>query len=1213
MDLRQQAKNVAKAGRYGDSMLLHVNPVEMKGLRQSLPITKNPKTGQDEAFLPFLAPLLGSIAAPALFTSLGGALGTGALGTALTTLGSKAALAGAIGSGLGTYAATGDLEKGIMSGLTGFGIGQAIKMLPGNVAAETLSSNAIDSATQSGQVLNEAALQNITDASTLAANQGAQQAALRTPIDNIRSALSPSVSPEVIAAKTGAVVPATAGTTTVGLGTPSMGDFAKGAMNTVMDPSVLYPTTIGATGTAMIEQEEQMASDTARLLKEEEERKRKYQEYYDNLIASIDNPAGFQTGGFTGFDNPIFALDGGSYGNFGDFGSYYDPVEPPFIPPTNNPPVYTPPSYNPLGQFPPNYQGGFQGERVQIPRINELAYDNQTIGVDPFRPSYDPGYNAFFNAPFYSGIPAVINPYSSFNPLDFMGNVAMPTPPVVPPVNPPINPPVPPISVPPIQVPPIDPPDEGIEPPAPDPVEPPVTQPGGPGVIDPGKQPPPITSIEYDPLSDPRIFDLINQRIESTIQDLGVPTGGFGQFAPRTDQDIQALIDQSISGIPQPTFNENELVDRLRNQFVSYDRLPDVIPEPVVGGSTFDPSDIYGQLGELRGQLSSLPQGGGRSDADIQALIDQSLQGFQPSSGMLPRSDEDIQALINQSLSGLPTYGDDFTSINQRLDELYNRPQFTPFDPSELLGQFGSLQNEFGQLQGQFEGINFDDFARRSDIVPPNFDDRFMSIDQQLSDLRNAPGFDISSLNLPDFTQFATQSDLGNLSQQQAGFAQDLGNLQGQFTSLPDFNQFVTQSQLPTMPDLSQFALQSQLFDPSGIQQQLGGLAEQQAGFAQNLGNLEGQFAGLPDFNNFARISDIQQMPDLSGIRSDISGLQGQFAGLPDFSQFALQSQIPTMPDMSQFALQSQLFDPSGIQSRVAGLEGQVNALPDFGQFALQNQIPQMPDMSQFALTSQIPQMPDFSQFVTQQGLSNALDPYALQTQIPQMPNMGQFALASQIPNVSNFVTSSQLANSLLPYAFRSEIPQFPTGSNFSVSQPSMQVPSYSPSLRFQEGKSTNVEENVIEGEIVDRPELTQDILDDPITKELMLFIAGDAEDDSIIQEFVTKYGPELFMQVRQMVLQQIMPDAQTEGMIKGSLEGGMADDIPMAIGANTQAAVSQDEYIVPADVVSMIGDGSSDAGAKKLDDMLDNVRLEKGGTTKQARPLKKDIEEYVG
>jgi hypothetical protein len=46
---------------------------------------------------------------------------------------------------------------------------------------------------------------------------------------------------------------------------------------------------------------------------------------------------------------------------------------------------------------------------------------------------------------------------------------------------------------------------------------------------------------------------------------------------------------------------------------------------------------------------------------------------------------------------------------------------------------------------------------------------------------------------------------------------------------------------------------------------------------------------------------------------------------------------------------------------------------------------------------------------------------------------------------------------------------------------------------------------------------------------------------------------------------------------------------------------VSQDEYIIPADVVSMLGDGSSDAGSKQLDAMLDRVRTEKTGTTKQA------------
>ena len=55
MDIKQQTKNVAAQGRFGDSMLLHVNPAEVKGLASAMPITINPDTGQPEAFLPFLA------------------------------------------------------------------------------------------------------------------------------------------------------------------------------------------------------------------------------------------------------------------------------------------------------------------------------------------------------------------------------------------------------------------------------------------------------------------------------------------------------------------------------------------------------------------------------------------------------------------------------------------------------------------------------------------------------------------------------------------------------------------------------------------------------------------------------------------------------------------------------------------------------------------------------------------------------------------------------------------------------------------------------------------------------------------------------------------------------------------------------------------------------------------------------------------------------
>ena len=137
--MRGMANQMATHGRYGDSMLVHMNPVEVQGLASLSPtgeLTTNPMTGQPEAFLPFLAPLLGSMFGGSAFTALGGSalLGGTALGSGLTALGANAALASAVGSGLATTAVTGDLKEGIMSGLTGFGVGKALGAV-GDVAS----------------------------------------------------------------------------------------------------------------------------------------------------------------------------------------------------------------------------------------------------------------------------------------------------------------------------------------------------------------------------------------------------------------------------------------------------------------------------------------------------------------------------------------------------------------------------------------------------------------------------------------------------------------------------------------------------------------------------------------------------------------------------------------------------------------------------------------------------------------------------------------------------------------------------------------------------------------------------------------------------------------------------------------------------------------------------------------------------------------------
>lgn len=67
---------------------------------------------------------------------------------------------------------------------------------------------------------------------------------------------------------------------------------------------------------------------------------------------------------------------------------------------------------------------------------------------------------------------------------------------------------------------------------------------------------------------------------------------------------------------------------------------------------------------------------------------------------------------------------------------------------------------------------------------------------------------------------------------------------------------------------------------------------------------------------------------------------------------------------------------------------------------------------------------------------------------------------------------------------------------------------------------------------------------------------------------------------------------------------GGLDDLIPTSINGRRAAALSDGEFVIPADVVSMMGDGSSNAGARRLYDLVRQVRDNKTGTTRQAGPL---------
>jgi hypothetical protein len=73
--------------------------------------------------------------------------------------------------------------------------------------------------------------------------------------------------------------------------------------------------------------------------------------------------------------------------------------------------------------------------------------------------------------------------------------------------------------------------------------------------------------------------------------------------------------------------------------------------------------------------------------------------------------------------------------------------------------------------------------------------------------------------------------------------------------------------------------------------------------------------------------------------------------------------------------------------------------------------------------------------------------------------------------------------------------------------------------------------------------------------------------------------------------------------MLKGPGDG-MSDNIPATIGSKQPARLADGEFVVPADVVSHLGNGSTDAGAKKLYAMMDKVRRARTGKKAQGKQI---------
>lgn len=89
-------------------------------------------------------------------------------------------------------------------------------------------------------------------------------------------------------------------------------------------------------------------------------------------------------------------------------------------------------------------------------------------------------------------------------------------------------------------------------------------------------------------------------------------------------------------------------------------------------------------------------------------------------------------------------------------------------------------------------------------------------------------------------------------------------------------------------------------------------------------------------------------------------------------------------------------------------------------------------------------------------------------------------------------------------------------------------------------------------------------------------------------------------------------PVSEQPNPVRG-IGGGLADMVPAIIDQEQPAALSEGEFVWPADIVSFMGNGSSEAGARVLNSVVQEVRnMMKQGDSEKAPEIAKKVVETL-
>jgi hypothetical protein len=363
-----------------------------------------------------------------------------------------------------------------------------------------------------------------------------------------------------------------------------------------------------------------------------------------------------------------------------------------------------------------------------------------------------------------------------------------------------------------------------------------------------------------------------------------------------------------------------------------------------------------------------------------------------------------------------------------------------------------------------------------------------------------------------------------------------------------------------------------------------------------------------PDFD-YSRIPSYTP-PDFSGIEERLANIESRpmpefdYDRIPQFDMSMIEDRLSGL-ETGVGSIGNRQIDFSPIEQRLAAIESR--PMPEFDYSRIPSYTP--PDFSNLerqiaGLNTRFENLPAPQVNIPQFDLSPIQQQIAdLQSGIGALQSRPQpsFDLSGLEQRLASIESRGTPQVSFDPIMERLSSLESLLASQRSA--PSQNMPSFD--NPFDEFSMT---EGFAEGGMTGMNDQSQMGAENSIVEMTVAAIRGEIENaDQIISRFVEMYGPEVFSQLRERVLQDIVPGAQTDGMVEG-MGGGQDDLVEGMIGTQRPVAVSPGEYIIPADVVSLAGGGYSGDGASFFDGLVDDIRQKTMGTTEQVKPYRRAV-----